>query len=214
MTCRSSQSWWLCPPFWSSSSSSSSSTCSGWWSAADVAHRLETCGEGLRCSCCHGNGWLAFSCETKAICFCLCVCVCHKDAHISLCINMHFDLWWLTGLKSTSRQGAIRTPSDWPMVDQMIQVKLPHMHPCLCLCMCMCICLCLCALSVSADVTEHSLSRIHLFVLGHISKYLQPTWPNLWLLVVSDNTWLNSLPWLITLHWLTIGRGLLFAVIT
>lgn len=45
----------------------------------------------------------------------MCVCV-------NLCFKIHFDICWLTGLKNTSRQAAIPTPSGWQMVELMIQV--------------------------------------------------------------------------------------------
>lgn len=55
-----------------------------------------------------------------------------ETVYASLCINMDFVVCWLTGLKSTSRQEAIQTPSDWPMADQMIQVKHSHIRECVC----------------------------------------------------------------------------------
>ncbi len=95
---------------------------------------------------------------------------------------MHFDLCWLTGLKSTSRQEAIQTPSDWPTADQMIQVK--HKHIAL-------VCVFVCALYVSADVTAYLLSTR---VLGRISKYVSSAWTNLLRWVAPDKTWLILLP--------------------
>lgn len=58
---------------------------------------------------------------------CVFICVYVWDS-VSSCINMDFDLCWLTGLRSTSRREAIQTPSDSPTVDPMIQVKQPPMR--------------------------------------------------------------------------------------
>lgn len=71
--------------------------------------------------------WIVLSCKTSATCYLL-VCVDKLERDTLLCINTIFNVCWLTGLKSTSRQEAIQTPSDC----RMIQVK--HSHVCLFAC--------------------------------------------------------------------------------
>lgn len=50
---------------------------------------------------------------------------------VYLWLKMNFDVSLLTGLKNTNRQEAIPTPSGWPMVALMTQVK----HLCLNFCL-------------------------------------------------------------------------------